>query len=452
MQTSRPTEPKPNGASRTHRTGRGLLRRAGARAAALVIGLTGLAAQAGAPAAHAGTLTIESWRADDRVLWETVLIPAFERTHPGIAVRFAPTEPTDYDASLARRLGAGTAGDLITCRPFDVSLALYRKGYLERLDGRPGMQNFGPMALAAWQTDDAGETFCMPVASVIHGFLYNKKIFEQLDLQPPRTVDEFFAVLDALRQAGIAPLALGTADRWEASQVVFTGIGPNFWRGEQGRRALVDGRARLTDAPYVDALRFDARMGAYLGRDVARRGYFGAQDMFASGRAAIHPAGSWEIARFNAAPGLVLGAFAPPVRKYGDPCFISDHMDLGIGINRKSRNKADALAFLAWVGSQEFADLYTNRLTGFFSLSNHLIAVRDPVAKQMAEWRNGCASTIRLNARMLNRGLPDAENAWWDVNAAVLNGTLAPEAAAARLQAGIAARRTPGRRPAAPTP
>lgn len=278
----------------------------------------------------------------------------------------------------------------------------------------------------------------MPVASVIHGFLYNKKIFKKLNLQPPKTVDEFFALLEALKKAGVTPLALGTADQWESSQMVYTNIGPNFWRGEEGRKALIAGKAKLTDAPFVEALQFEQRMGGYMGRGASAQTYGDSQNQFALGRAAIYPTGSWDISYFSQTPGLELGAFAPPVRKAGDACFISDHMDIGIGINRKSRNKDDAFKFLAWVGSQEFADIYTNRVTGFFSLSHHLISVRDPVAKQMAEWRNSCASTIRFNAQVLNRGQPSMESELWNINAQVLNGKLAPKDAAARLQSGFA--------------
>jgi raffinose/stachyose/melibiose transport system substrate-binding protein len=397
-----------------------------------------LIAMFSAQAAQAGTLVIESWRVDDKTLWEKVLLPAFEKNHPGIEVKFAPTAPTEYDSSLAARLAGGTAGDLIACRPFDVSLSLYKKGHLERLDGKPGMQNFAPTATVAWQTDDAKETFCMPVASVIHGFLYNKKIFKKLNLQPPKTVDEFFGVLDALKQGGITPLALGTADQWESSQMVYTNIGPNFWRGEEGRKALIAGKAKLTDAPFVEALQFEQRMGTYLSKGASAQTYGDSQNQFALGRAAIYPTGSWDISYFSQTPGLELGAFPPPVRKAGDPCFISDHMDIGIGINKKSKNKDDAYKFLAWVGSQEFADIYTNRVTGFFSLSNHLISVRDPVAKQMAEWRGSCASTIRFNAQVLNRGRPSMESELWNVNAQVLNGKLAPKDAAAKLQNGFA--------------
>ena len=391
-------------------------------------------------AARAGTLVLESWRVDDKALWEKVLLPAFEKNHSGIDVRFASTTPTEYDAGLAARLAGGTAGDLIACRPFDVSLSLYKKGHLEKLDGKPGMQNFAPTSLVAWQTDDGRDTFCMPVASVIHGFLYNKKIFKKLDLQPPTTVDEFFAVLEAVKKGGggVMPLALGTAERWESSQMVYTNIGPNFWHGEEGRKALIAGKAKLTDAPFVEAFQFEARMGAYLDKGAGAQTYADSQNLFALGRAAVYPAGSWDISHFGQTPGLEAGAFPPPVRKAGDPCFISDHMDFGIGINKKSRNKEDALKFLAWVGSQEFADIYTNSINGFFSLSNHLIAVRDPVAKQMAEWRKSCASTIRFNAQVLNRGQPSMESELWAVNAQVLNGKLAPRDAAARLQNGFA--------------
>jgi raffinose/stachyose/melibiose transport system substrate-binding protein len=389
--------------------------------------------------AGAGNLVLESWRVDDRVLWETVLIPAFERKHPGVTVRFSGTAPTEYDGVLAQRLAIGNAGDLIACRPFDASLALYRKGYLDKLDGRPGMEHFNPGALVAWQTDDGKATFCMPVASAIHGFFYNKRIFRKLNLQAPTTEAEFFAVLDAVKRSGnYAPLALGTAEQWEASQTVFTNVGPVYWRGEEGRRALVAGKARFTDPGFAAAFAFEERLAGYLSKGAATQSYNDSQVLFALGKAAIYPAGSWDIAYFNQSAGLDLGVFPPPVRSAGDKCRISDHMDIGIGVNRKSRNKEDAWLFLAWLGSQEFADLHTNRLTGFFSLSNHLIAVRDPLAKQMAAWRNSCETTFRLNAQFLNRGWPGMEQELWAVNAQVLNGTLSAKDAAARMQQGFA--------------
>ena len=389
--------------------------------------------------AQAGTLTIESWRVDDKTLWETVLIPAFQKKHPGIEVKFSPTAPTEYDSTLNARLSGGTAGDLLACRPFDVSLALYKRGQLEKLDGKAGMENFPASAKVAWQTDDGKDTFCMPIASVMHGFLYNKKIFRELKLQPPATEEEFFKVLETVKKSGkYAPLALGTADQWEANQVVFTSIGANYWKGEDGRKALIAGKAKFTDPQFVGAWEYEARLGSYLSKGASAQTYGDSQNQFALGKAAIYPSGSWDIAYFKQDPELELGAFNPPVRKAGDKCYISDHTDIGMSVNKKSKNKEDAYKFLAWLGSQEFADIFTNKVTGFFSLSNHLISIKDPVAKQMNGWRTSCASTIRLNAQILNRGEPSMENELWNVNAQVLNGKLAPKDAARQIQAGFA--------------
>ena len=389
--------------------------------------------------AQAGTLTIESWRVDDKTLWETVLIPAFQKKHPGIEIKFSPTAPTEYDSTLNARLSGGTAGDLLACRPFDVSLALYKRGQLEKLDGKAGMENFPASAKVAWQTDDGKDTFCMPIASVMHGFLYNKRIFRELKLQPPATEEEFFKVLETVKKSGkYAPLALGTADQWEANQVVFTSIGANYWKGEDGRKALIAGKAKFTDPQFVGAWEYEARLGSYLSKGASAQTYGDSQNQFALGKAAIYPSGSWDIAYFKQDPELELGAFNPPVRKAGDKCYISDHTDIGMSVNKKSKNKEDAYKFLAWLGSQEFADIYTNKVTGFFSLSNHLISIKDPVAKQMNGWRTSCASTIRLNAQILNRGEPSMENELWNVNAQVLNGKLAPKDAARQIQAGFA--------------
>jgi raffinose/stachyose/melibiose transport system substrate-binding protein len=396
--------------------------------------------------ASAGTLTIESWRTDDKALWDEVLLPAFTKAHPGITVKFAPTSPPEYNSVLSARLAAGSAGDLITCRPFDISLDLFKRSRLDKLDGEPGLANFPDSAKVAWQTDDGKATYCMPMASVIHGFFYNKKIFADLGLKPPVTEAEFFAALDKIKAAGkVAPLALGTADQWETNQIVFTGIGPNYWKGEEGRRGLIEGKKKFTDPEFVDVWATMARWTPYLPKGYQAQTYGDSQNLFASGRAAIVPTGSWDIAFYQKEPSLEFAAFPPPVRNAGDGCYLSYHTDIGMGINSASKNKADAKVFLNWLASKEFAELYTNKATGFFTLSKHAVDVKDPVAKQMIGWRAQCKSTIRLNAQILSRGEPSMENELWTVDSQVLNGKMAPKDAAQRIQAGFAKWYTPAR-------
>ena len=193
-------------------------------------------ADAGAAAAQDVTLTIESWRNDDLTLWQDKIIPAFEAKHPGIKVQFTPSAPAEYNAVLNSKLDAGSAGDLITCRPFDASLALYEGGKLADLSDLAGMENFSDVAKSAWQTDDGSATFCVPMASVIHGFIYNKDAFDELGLEvPTRPKPSSSPSLDAIKADGTyIPMAMGTNDQWEAATMGYNNIGPNYWKGEEG--------------------------------------------------------------------------------------------------------------------------------------------------------------------------------------------------------------------------
>lgn len=384
------------------------------------------------------TLTIESWRNDDLSIWQDKLIPAFEAQNPGIKVVFAPTAPAEYNAALNSKLAAGSAGDLITCRPFDASLQLYNDGHLADLSGLAAMANFSPVAKSAWQTDDGSATFCVPMASVIHGFIYNKDAFDALGIAVPTTVDEFFAALDKIKADGTyIPMAMGTNDQWEAATMGYNNIGPNYWKGEEGRLALIAGTQKLTDPAWVAPYEQLARWKDYLGDGFEAQTYPDSQNLFTLGRAAIYPAGSWEISGFNTQAGFKMGAFPPPVVNAGDTCYISDHTDIAIGLNAKSPNADAAKKFLEWVGSAEFADLYANSLPGFFSLNSTPVAMQDPLAQEFVSWRDKCESTIRSTYQILSRGTPNLENETWNASANVIKGTETPADAGARLQAGL---------------
>lgn len=393
---------------------------------------------ASAASAQDVTLTIESWRNDDLTIWQEKLIPAFEAGHPGIKVVFAPTAPAEYNAALNSKLQAGSAGDLITCRPFDASLELYNQGHLADLSGLASMANFSPVAKSAWQTDDASATFCVPMASVIHGFIYNKDAFDALGLTVPTTNDEFFAVLDKIKADGTyIPMAMGTNDQWEAATMGYNNIGPNYWKGEEGRLALIKGTQKLTDPQWVAPYEQLARWKDYLGDGFEAQTYPDSQNLFTLGRAAIYPAGSWEISGFNTQAQFKMGAFAPPVQAAGDTCYISDHTDIALGMNAKSANAEQAKAFLEWVGSTEFADLYANALPGFFSLNSTPVTMTDPLAQEFVSWRDKCQSTIRSTYQILSRGTPNLENETWNASAQVIKGAETPADAGARLQAGL---------------
>jgi len=390
------------------------------------------------PAFAQTTLTIESWRNDDLSIWQQQIIPAFEKDHPDIKIIFSSYSPPEYNAVLNAKLDANSAGDLITCRPFDASLELFRKGQLADLTDLPGMSNFSEVAKSAWSSDDASQTFCVPMASVIHGFIYNKDIFDELGLNVPQTEDEFFAVLEAIQQDGnYIPLAIGTKDLWDIATMGYQNIGPTYWKGEEGRKALIAGKQKLTDEPWVEPFRVLLRWRPYMGDGFEAQTYPDSQNLFTLGRAAIYPSGSWEIPVFKEQATFEIGAFPPPVKNKGDVCYISDHNDIALGLNAASPNAEAAKTFLNWVASPEFSTIYANALPGFFPLASQPVSLADPLAQEFVAWREQCQPTIRSTYQILSRGTPNLENETWNETANVVNGTVTPEQAAAKLQQGL---------------
>jgi len=384
------------------------------------------------------TLVIESWRNDDLPIWQDVIIPAFEEQYPNINVEFQPAAPAEYNGVLNTKLEGGTAGDLITCRPFDASLELYQQGYLASLNDLPGLDNFSDVAKSAWRTDDGSTVFCVPMASVIHGFIYNQAIFDELGLEEPETQDEFMALLETIaNESDYVPLAMGTADQWEAATMGFQNIGPNYWQGEAGREALLAGEQAFTDQAYIDTWQALAAWAPYLPEGYEAVKYADSQSLFTLGQAAIYPAGSWEIQLFESQADFDMGAFPPPLPEAGDTCYISDHTDIAMGMNAGTEHPEAARTFLEWMTTQEFAEMYTNQLPGFFTLSNHSIEVENELAQEFLSWRETCEETIRNSYQILSRGEPNLENDLWRVSAAVINGNMTPEQAAEEVQSGL---------------
>ncbi|OEE90027.1 sugar ABC transporter substrate-binding protein [Enterovibrio norvegicus FF-162] len=388
--------------------------------------------------AHAQTtLVIDSWRSDDAV-WNEKIIPAFNKHYPNIKVEYR--SPSDMDASkwnsnMEQRFEQGSSGDLIACRPFDGSQALFQRGLLKEVTEMEGMENFPSFALAPWQTDSGAQTFCLPMASVIHGFFYNKDIFKELGVNEPVTNADFYWALEKAKRAGYLPLAMGTKDKWEAATMGFQNIGPTYWKGEDGRDALLTGKERMDSKPYRQTLSELAKWSKYMGDDFEQRSYADSISAFANGKAAIYPAGSWDIMTF--AGKIDMGVFPPPVEKKGDACYFSDHTDLGMGIYSKSKNPEAAELFLKWMTTAEFAELLTNEISGFFSLSNHFFDVKDPIAQEMISWRDQCDSTIRNSAQVLSRGEPNLELEIWETSVGVMAGQMSPAQAANQLQKGL---------------
>jgi raffinose/stachyose/melibiose transport system substrate-binding protein len=381
-------------------------------------------------------LVMGSWRTEDIAAWDNILA-VFEAANPNIDVKFEPTLNTEYNAAIQSAVDAGTGPDLITCRPFDITLRWYESGGLVDIKDIEGLSHFSDVALGAWSTDDKSATYCVPMASVIHGFIYNKTMFDELGLEEPATESEFFAALDAIKAAGITPLDITTKDPWTTQTMGFNNMWPNFAGGEEARLGLIDGTMKVTDPGFVAALSTVARWGEYMPEGHESIGYADAQQLFPLGGAAIYPSGSWEIQLFNELADFEMGAFKPYTPDGATECSISDHVDIAVGMNSKSAHPEEARLFLEWLTTQEFAQAYSDNQPGFFSLSDHEVTLSDPLAAEFVSWRQECGSTIRLFDQYLSRGEPSGNTTSGEQVYLMVQGSVTPEEVAQIIQDGL---------------
>jgi raffinose/stachyose/melibiose transport system substrate-binding protein len=206
-----------------------------------------------------------------------------------------------------------------------------------------------------------------------------RKSSDKLGLKEPKTEEEFLAVLEG-HQDGQQLRAAGHRHQRpvEAATMGFRTSAPITGRAKKAAK-LIAGEAKLTDPEYVNTFAALAKWAPYLGDgtgpDLSRQ-----PNLFRPRQGAIYAAGSWDISTFRG-QDVPMGAFKAPPPAGASDCYISDHTDIGIGLNAKSPNAADAKVFLDWVGSEEFANIFANSLPGFFPLSSAKVTLSDDVAQ-----------------------------------------------------------------------
>ena len=389
-------------------------------------------------AALATDLVMGSWRTEDIDAWNRILA-AFHARHPDTNIRFEPTVNTEYLPALQTQLQSKKGPDIISCFPFDFSLKIYDIGGLADISDLKGYENFPDSALAAWRTDDGKHTYCVPVGSVIQGFYYDKNIFDRLGLTVPKTESEFFGALDKIKASGMTPLDMGTKDLWPSVDLAFNSAWPNYCDGENTRKALIAGTAKLTDECFLKALTAVARWRAYLPDGSESIGYPDTQQIFPLGKAAIFPGGSWEIPLLDKIADFEIGVFPPvePDGKTSGKCWFVDHVDMGIGMNAHTSHPAEVRTFLEWLMTPEFSQLFIDNQPGFFPLSNFKVSSKNPLAAEFASWREKCGSVIRLPSQFLSRGTPGLEQVLEDNVYLMIRGKETPQEVAEKGQAAI---------------
>jgi len=198
-----------------------------------------------------------------------------------------------------------------------------------------------------------GEIWSVPVnihrANVMW---YNKAVFADNNLQPPKTMDEFFTVAEKLKAAGIMPLALG--ESWTEvhlfETVLLGTLGPDKYVG------LWSGATDWKSAEVTKALENYDRMLTYVNEDYAALSWDQATQLVIDGTAAMNVMGDWAEGYFKSkgwTPGVEFGWAASP-----GSAGAFDALSDSFGLPKNAPNRDAVLAWLKICGSQAGQDAF----------------------------------------------------------------------------------------------
>lgn len=155
------------------------------------------------------TITFMNHTSESRsISYEDSLIEEFEKENPDIDVEVQRMSMDDYTQTIQTKFASGDAPDVFYIE--QSNLEDYAKnGYLLDLTDTDIADHYDGNML---QYD--GKSYGAPVGVTAYVVTYNKKVFQDLGLDVPTTLDEFYNVCDKIKDAGITPMAAGYQDSW----------------------------------------------------------------------------------------------------------------------------------------------------------------------------------------------------------------------------------------------
>lgn len=151
-----------------------------------------------------------------------------------------------------------------------------------------------------------GRVFLAPTNIHAENWLWtNRKIFDELGLEPPRSWDEVLSSAEKIAAAGHQPIAMGNGP-WEVS-LIFNAIIYGVYGRDDYLRLMKGADAQaVMDDRMIQALELLRRLKPYISTDRADKTWAGASRAVGEGRAAMQFMGDWAKGELLNA-GFVLG-------------------------------------------------------------------------------------------------------------------------------------------------
>jgi len=290
-------------------------------------------------------------------------IDAFNAANDDVIVKMDMLEGGKYPELIRTRVLANDMPDVMMLMGNQIQ-EFSREGYLADITDTSAakLQSSTPMA-ADYNSRD-GKVYGLNITGGFMGHVwYNKKLFSDLGLSVPETMDEFWAVCEALKAADKDPMLLGGADTWTYKMLRFAS-----WTTFADPAMKATGFGDIGEALYNGADVAEVYRGhAEFIDEMVKKGYLiqasltttwpQSSQIFVDGNVGMFPQGPW----MATLPEVVaadpdkfeMGVFAMPIENEEGKRYVIATMDRFMGVSSKSDNLDASMDFFNFVTSDE---------------------------------------------------------------------------------------------------
>ena len=355
---------------------RRLLQVMGSAAALAALGQAGFTV--GARAQDAVTVTMwgnhPEWR--DPML---EILAAFQESHPGITVEFAIPGP-DYPTKLQTAVAGGAPSDILGALEGSIITQARAGGELPFIDLTGKVDVSGLTDTARGQVEVDGKVYGTPLASYTVGIAYQKPIFAEHGIEPPKTWQELQDVAQALQDAGVTPIVVG-AKAGVHPYFMYIGLVSSVL-GPEGFAQLRAGERKLTDPDLVGAAQLLLDLQPFYQSGFQATDYVTAKAIFANGQGAMEVAGTADFTGYREVnPEADLGFIAWPGPEEGKYS-TNTGMELLYTVSRFGSPEVQEAAtqFVAWLATREAQQLVSDKIA--LPVHKEITESSDPIRQE----------------------------------------------------------------------
>ncbi|MDC7127184.1 MAG: extracellular solute-binding protein, partial [Spirochaetales bacterium] len=245
---------------------------------------------------------------------------SFKAKYPDIKVNEMGMEHSSYKVKLNTAMNTGEVPDVFYTLPGSYLGTFVDGGMVEPLtNDLEGEWGNTIMDSALARVTYGEDIYAVPIDVDATVVWYNKALFAEKGWEIPKTMKEFMALCETIKNEGVVPVALGNKDQWPSTfwfqypmlRLVDTGIVDKFNAGDASASFDPEG----TEAFQVIA---DMAQAGYFPKGVNGISAGEANMLFLNGQAAMVLNGTWQIGMTADAPeGFELGYFSFPTFENG---------------------------------------------------------------------------------------------------------------------------------------